>query len=103
VLCRARHRALDKAALIADTAAALEPLGQRDRTNGPGIPLLLTRGEHEDAVIARMIAAWAARDLQAQSEIIPGAGHLANQADPEAFNDALLRFLRQHLPTPVAG
>lgn len=58
-------------------------------------PLLLIYGEQDRYGNPRRSAAtWAARDRQAEIVAIPDAGHNANQDNPEAFNAALLRFVR---------
>jgi 3-oxoadipate enol-lactonase len=62
-------------------------------------PLLLLRGEHDPyGGGAKAIAEWAARDRHAETAEIAGAGHNANQDDPDAFNLILLDFLRRSVP-----
>jgi pimeloyl-ACP methyl ester carboxylesterase len=56
-------------------------------------PLLLTRGEHDKlGNFAKAMPIWAKRD-GARYEIIPDAGHLAQQDNPDYFNKVLLEFL----------
>ena len=63
-------------------------------------PLLLTHGEHDRAGnVARTAPQWAAEEPDCRYEIIPGAGHNANQDAPQAFNDHLVSFLRESVPT----
>jgi pimeloyl-ACP methyl ester carboxylesterase len=67
------------------------------------VPLLLVNGEHDDlGSIARHAAAWAAAEPRARLEVLPGAGHNANQDDPAAFNRVLREFL-QARPAPPDG
>ncbi|OVE84110.1 alpha/beta fold hydrolase [Natronolimnobius baerhuensis] len=62
-------------------------------------PALLTHGESDrTGTIARDAPAWAAREPNCQYEVIPNAGHNANQDNPTVFNDLLLEFLREHVP-----
>lgn len=57
-------------------------------------PLLLTHGEHDKSGnIAKKMPGWAARESGCRYEVIPGAGHNANQDNPEYFNYLLLDFL----------
>ena len=64
-----------------------------------GKPLLLTHGEHDGTgTIARDAPSWAATEPECRYEVVPGAGHNANQDDPEFFNALLLEFLREHVP-----
>ncbi len=65
------------------------------------VPFLLTHGALDKAnrgVYPRRAPAWAAREPKCRYEVIPGAGHLANQDNPEHFNAILLEFLREHAP-----
>ncbi len=57
------------------------------------IPLCLMRGEHDVTFkVDQIMPRWAAAEGVAEV-IIPKAGHVANLDAPEAFNEALLRFL----------
>jgi 3-oxoadipate enol-lactonase len=58
-------------------------------------PLLIIHGEHEIAFVRRDAAAWAGREPQSCYKVIPGAGHVVNMDNPEAFNQALLLFLQE--------
>ncbi|RQG98947.1 alpha/beta fold hydrolase [Natrarchaeobius oligotrophus] len=63
-------------------------------------PLLLVHGEHDaTGTIARDAPSWADRVPNCRYEVIPNAGHNANQDNPEAFNRVLLEFLDLHAPT----
>lgn len=90
-------RALSRADFVAVTEAALESFFGYERGSGPLPPTLVTHGDGETAWLARMMQAWASRSPQVTCEAIAGAGHLANQDNPQAFNQALLRFLQSHL------
>lgn len=62
-------------------------------------PLLLTHGAKDRlGNIARTAPAWAARDPRSEYAVIPGAGHNANQDNPEFFNRVLGEFLAEHYP-----
>jgi 3-oxoadipate enol-lactonase len=56
-------------------------------------PLLLVHGDRDWTRWST--AQWAAREPHCQYVVIPGAGHLANWDQSEAFNEALIRFLEQ--------
>lgn len=63
------------------------------------IPLLLTHGDSDrTGNIATSTPRWAKRDLRARYEVIPDAGHNANQDNPEVFHPLLLDFLVEHHP-----
>ncbi|WP_440764260.1 alpha/beta fold hydrolase [Natronorubrum sp. DTA7] len=63
-------------------------------------PFLLTHGEHDGTgTIARDAPAWAERETDCRYEVIPGAGHNANQDNPGAFNEILLEFLEDVVET----
>jgi len=57
-------------------------------------PLLITHGAHDRTGTVRKHApAWAAREPLARYVVIPNAGHMANQDNPNFFNEILLDFL----------
>lgn len=63
-------------------------------------PILLTHGAQDGTGnIARAAPAWAARDPQCRFEVIPDAGHNANQDNAEFFNRVLAEFLTAHYPS----
>lgn len=63
-------------------------------------PLLLVRGEHDhQGSIPKSMEMWAQRDSDAQYEIIPDAGHCANQDNAPYFNRVLMDFLRERVLT----
>ena len=64
-------------------------------------PLLLTHGENDrSGNIAKATPEWAAREPGCRYEVVPGAGHNANQDNPELFNRLLLDFLERRAPAP---
>jgi 3-oxoadipate enol-lactonase len=91
-------RPMSKDGFVAVTEAALEGMHSRDRLERIDVPVALIHGEMEMALVLRSIREWAARDPRVRVEVVPAAGHLANQDNPAAFNEILLRFLRQHVP-----
>lgn len=59
-------------------------------------PLLLLVGEQDrTGTVAREAPRWAARDPHCRYEVVPGAGHNANQDQPEVVNRLLLDFLAE--------
>lgn len=60
--------------------------------SGSSVPGLVVYGESEANAVKRQSRALA-RTLDAETVSIPGAGHLVNQDNPEAFNEALAEFL----------
>jgi pimeloyl-ACP methyl ester carboxylesterase len=83
-------------------AAGLAAL--RDRPDaGPGLdavtaPTLVLVGEHDAVTPPSLATAMANRVFGSRAVTIPGAGHLSNLENPEAFNDAVARFLAQLTP-----
>lgn len=71
-----------------------------DRLGEIGAPALVLRGEHDEAY-ARAAEVMSARLPAARSATLPGAGHILNLDEPEAFNAALLGFLDE-LPAAAA-
>lgn len=61
------------------------------------VPLLLVHGDRDRAgTIRRDMPVWAKQEPEATYRVIPGAGHNANQDNPEYTNAAIIAFLRQH-------
>ncbi|WP_199432416.1 alpha/beta fold hydrolase [Qaidamihabitans albus] len=64
-----------------------------------GQPLLLCHGDQDrTGNVARTAPRWAAREPRCRYEIVPDAGHNANQDNSEWFNETLLDFLSVHYP-----
>ncbi|UGY94141.1 alpha/beta fold hydrolase [Streptomyces gobiensis] len=62
-------------------------------------PLLLTHGGQDQVgVVAAEAPRWAEREPYCRYEVIPEAGHNANQDNAQHFNEVLLAFLRDHVP-----
>jgi pimeloyl-ACP methyl ester carboxylesterase len=57
------------------------------------VPLLLLAGERESAARARDNETLQQLVLGSQTAVLPNAGHVANLDNPEAFTQAVLRFL----------
>jgi 3-oxoadipate enol-lactonase len=64
----------------------------------PTQPLLITFGEHELSMVKKISAKWHAMTPGSRCSEIPGAGHNANQDNPEAFNRVMMEFLRTLAP-----
>jgi 3-oxoadipate enol-lactonase len=94
-------RPLSKDDFVAVTEAAVEGLLDLPPLEAVHVPVLVTLGDGEMALVARMIRAWPERNPQVLIEQVEDAGHLANQDNPEAFNRILLEFLRR--VAPAAG
>lgn len=61
-------------------------------------PFLLTHGENDSAergTFVKKAPIWALREHNCQYEVIPSAGHNANQDNPEYFNNIILGFIDQ--------
>ena len=59
----------------------------------PPMPSLIAIGEHEVGMVRRAAARWHAKTPGSRLATIPGAGHIANHDQPEAFNQVLVSFL----------
>lgn len=74
-------------------ARAFAESDERDVLPLIDVPALVIWGEC-DTVCPRADADYLVENIKgAQFELIPGAGHLSNQENPGAFNDAVRRFL----------
>ena len=91
-------QALSKADMFTAGEAVLEGLLSAHPLECFDVGVLLICGEGEQAIIARMMRAWAERDGRVRLEVVDNAGHLVNQEEPAAFNEVLLGFLREKLP-----
>jgi 3-oxoadipate enol-lactonase len=85
--------ALSKADLVAVTEAALEGMLHYPPLHDINVPVLLVQGAEETPMFARMMRTWSERAPTVHLEVIAEAGHLANQENPNAFNELLLGFL----------
>jgi 3-oxoadipate enol-lactonase len=59
----------------------------------PEMPLLLIHGEKEMSFVAKHLRSWHEQTPGSGYAVIPKAGHVANQDNPEVFNNELLLFL----------
>lgn len=60
----------------------------------PEVPLLIINGEEEMGIVKKGAVKWA-EAVGARRVVIPDAGHIANQDNPEAFSAALRPFLEE--------
>jgi pimeloyl-ACP methyl ester carboxylesterase len=74
-------------------AQALAQTDERDLLPRIDVPTLILWGECDTVASREDVEVLANNIKGAQFEVIPKAGHLSNQENPEAFNDALRRFL----------
>ena len=59
------------------------------------VSTLITNGEHESQSVFRHAEYLQKHISNTQATTIPGAGHLSNVENPEAFNEQVLRFLER--------
>ena len=78
---------------FAGCAAAIRDLDFTERLSGIHLPTLLIVGEHDEATPPIASRLMQALIKDAELEILPGAAHLANVEQPQAFNRALTVFL----------
>jgi 3-oxoadipate enol-lactonase len=90
-------RRLDKHGFVAVSFAAMDGYLRETTAATHGVPVLLVHGEQEERSVLRAMQRWAQRDPTIRREVLPG-GHLVNQENAEGCNDAMLAFLREHLP-----
>jgi 3-oxoadipate enol-lactonase len=82
----------DIVTIMQETTGALHP----DPDYRIPKPFLLVRGEYDNAgAIKKQGAAWAAREPNCKSVIIPKAGHNSHQDNPAEFNRVMLDYLSQ--------
>src|SRR5205085_11676671 len=89
---------LDRVAPSAIVCAIGAMRDRPDRRGGLGklrVPILLARGADDAISTEADLQAMQAANPTARTVVIPGAGHLANLEQPEAFNGAPLPFLEQ--------
>lgn len=72
-----------------------------DRLEEIRMRMLIVVGELEIANVVRMADELQARASDVRRGTIPGAGHMPNMEDPEAFNRAVLDFLASVRDTPT--
>ena len=74
--------------------AALVAFDRRANLPHIAVPTLVVTGEHDRTAAPDVARKTAERIPGAQCHILPGAGHLLNIEQPDAFNTVLLRFLQ---------
>jgi pimeloyl-ACP methyl ester carboxylesterase len=60
------------------------------------MPILLLTGDADLYTPPAVLRLFAEHMPSAELFVVPDSGHAANWENPEAFNQALLRFLRRH-------
>ena len=84
--------------VYADAVEAVAGLDLRDAiAGGLKAPVLLVRGEHDGWMPETHFDELVAALPEAQTAILPGAGHLGPIEQPEAFCDIVRTFLGEHL------
>jgi 3-oxoadipate enol-lactonase len=79
--------------------AALQGIAGFDRREALpriGVPTLLLAGEHDRTAPPDVMQRMAMRMPGGEYRCLEGSGHIANLEKPQAFNAALLSFLRRH-------
>ncbi len=74
-------------------ARAFSETDERDLLPRIDVPTLVLWGEYDTVATRQDVEVLASNIKGAQFEVIPRAGHLSNQENSEAFNDAVRRFL----------
>ena len=68
------------------------------RLKGIAVPTLCLAAEHDQAAPPAVMSRMASLIPQAQSQCLPGLGHLMNLENPSAFAKAVFDFLETHFP-----
>lgn len=72
------------------------PSLRKDKVGQLRLPVLIITGENT-IKIHKLVNEELARVLpKAEQAMIPGAGHGSARENPQAFNDAVLKFLARH-------
>ncbi|MCY7315456.1 MAG: alpha/beta hydrolase [Rubrivivax sp.] len=87
----ASYRSALQAIVAFDRRAALSHIA---------VPTLLLAGELDRSAPPAVMQRMAARIAGSQFVSLPGAGHIANVEVPQAFNEAVVTFLRRHFAAP---
>ncbi|MEY4284512.1 MAG: alpha/beta hydrolase [Pseudomonadota bacterium] len=77
---------------------ALVQFDQRAALPGIAVPTLCLAAEHDQAAPPAVMSRMASLIPQAQSQCLPGLGHLMNLENPSAFAKAVFDFLETHFP-----
>jgi 3-oxoadipate enol-lactonase len=78
---------------------AIVGFDRRETLSAIRVPTLCLAGEHDRTAPPDVMRRMAERIPGAGYRCLAGAGHLANIEQPQAFADAVIEFLRQHLRT----
>ena len=78
-------------ATIANVFRAMEDRDMTDRLPSLTVPTMVVNGEHDLSLTSGRRTAGLVPD--ARHYVLPGAGHVCNYEDPDAFNDVLRDFL----------
>ena len=78
-------------ATIANGFRAMEDRDMTDRLPSLTVPTMVVNGEHDLSLTSGRRTAGLVPD--ARHYVLPGAGHVCNYEDPDAFNDVLRDFL----------
>jgi len=60
----------------------------------PRQPHLITHGDREPSFVIHMIKKWHEGSSNSEYVLIPDAGHIANQDNPEEFNQVVMDFIK---------
>lgn len=75
---------------------AIASFDRREALATIGVPTLMLAAEHDRTAPADVMQRMAARVPGAEYVCLPAAGHIANVEAPDAFNHAVVAFLRRH-------
>ncbi len=79
--------------------SAIVSFNRLDNLSHINVPTLCLACELDNNAAPAVMEKMAARIAGAQYTCLPGVGHLGNMEQPDAFNAAVLKFLKQHFPT----
>ena len=79
--------------------SAIVSFNRLDNLRHINVPTLCLACELDKNAAPLVMEKMAARIAGAEYACLPGVGHLGNMEQPDAFNAAVLKFLKQHFPT----
>ena len=79
--------------------SAIVSFNRLDNLPNINVPTLCLACELDNNAAPAVMEKMAARIAGAEYACLPGVGHLGNMEQPDAFNTAVLKFLKQHFPT----
>ena len=79
--------------------SAIVSFNRLDNLANIDVPTLCLACELDKNAAPFVMEKMAARIAGAEYACLPGVGHLGNMEQPDAFNAAVLKFLKQHFPT----